>query len=231
MFHRYTLRTTDVDGARRFYAELLDLDLPDGDADGPLGVWPLHETTRARGVPSHWLGQIGVPDTEAAWEDLLAAGGRRLAPPMSGADGVRFATLVDPFGVPMALRDATGPTPPSPVAWHHLHVRDADAAWALYADRFGWQPRDTFDVPDLDGPLRTFAWADGPAVAAVANTARWPGVHTAWLFHFAVDDVPAAVERVRALGGLALEPFTHPDGRVVAACDDPQGAAFGLVGA
>jgi predicted enzyme related to lactoylglutathione lyase len=30
-------------------------------------------------------------------------------------------------------------------------------------------------------------------------------------------------------GGTAIGPFTLPNGEIIAACEDPEGAAFGLV--
>jgi len=66
-------------------------------------------------------------------------------------------------------------------------------------------------------------------VGGVANTARWPGVHAHWLFYFPVADVEATAASVRALGGKAQDPIRLPDGSCFSGCEDPQGAAFGLV--
>ena len=63
----------------------------------------------------------------------------------------------------------------------------------------------------------------------MANTARWPGVHTHWLFHLPVADVHAVAARVRALGGTALGPTDLAGVGVLSACEDPQGAAFGVI--
>jgi predicted enzyme related to lactoylglutathione lyase len=53
-------------------------------------------------------------------------------------------------------------------------------------------------------------------------------VHAQWLYFFRTMDLDRALARVRELGGLTLPPSTTPDGHFLAACDDPQGAAFGL---
>lgn len=55
-----------------------------------------------------------------------------------------------------------------------------------------------------------------------------PEVHTHWLF-FSVPSLDVAVGRVREHGGLVIGPMELPGGARVAACDDPQGAAFGLI--
>jgi hypothetical protein len=130
----------------------------------------------------------------------------------------------------IALRSGDAPAGPAPVAWHQLHTSDVDGASATYREFFGWAQRELIDVPDPVGGHRLFAFTvGGPVVGSVANTGRREGVHRHWLFHFPVADVPAAVDRVRALGGFARDPVQLPDGSVIAACDDPRGAAFGLV--
>jgi predicted enzyme related to lactoylglutathione lyase len=231
MFCRYALRTTDVDAARAFYAEAVGLALPaHGSAEGSsLELWPLHEQARARGAPAHWLGLVAVADVEALAARLVALGGERLGPTVEARDGTPFATLRDPWGAVVGVR-ARGEHPSDrPIRWHQLHTRDVDAAWTAYAELFGWALVQTIDVPDPVGGHRLFAWKEGgEPVGSMANTARWPGIHPHWLFHLPVDDLDARVARVRALGGTAKDPIALPDGSRLAACEDPQGAAFGL---
>ncbi len=138
--------------------------------------------------------------------------------------------LRDPFGAVMAVRASTKSPDDAPVAWHQLHSRDAEGAWAMYSELFGWVHTETLDVPDPEGGHRLFAFSEaGDAVGSVGNTARWQGVHTHWMFYFPVADIEATVARVRALGGQARDPITLPSGSRLAPCDDPQGAAFGLI--
>jgi predicted enzyme related to lactoylglutathione lyase len=231
MFRRYVLRTTDPVDARAFYAEALGLVLPDGLSEGTvLESWPLHERAIARGAPPHWLGLIGVSDVKATLESLLAAGSEPLGPVVQAQDGASFATVRDPFGAVVGVREQAAGTTDSPVAWHQLHATDADGAWALYQRLFGWAHTQTLDAAEPAGGFRLFAWSEAGALAgAMGNTARLPGIHPHWLFHFPIADVNAAAARVRALGGTAMEPVTLPGGRRLVACEDPQGAAFGLV--
>lgn len=77
---------------------------------------------------------------------------------------------------------------------------------------------------------RSLAWADGqPTIGMISDIAGRPEVHPHWLFLFAVPSLDAAVARVRSLGGIAIGPTALPNGARVAVCDDPQGAAFGLI--
>jgi predicted enzyme related to lactoylglutathione lyase len=230
MFCRYSLRTTDHAAARAFYADAIGLALPDGAAEGSvLEAWPLHERAIEQGAPPHWLGQLAVSDVDATVKQLVDLGGQVLGPTVQARDGAAFATLRDPFGSVVAVRARSAGASPSPVAWHQLHTRDADGAWALYSELFGWAHKQTFDVPNLEGGYRVFAWDEASEpVGAMGNTARWPGVHMHWLFFFPVADLGKAVAGVHANGGTAMKPVVLPSGMRIAACEDPQGAAFGL---
>jgi len=232
VFCRYSLRTIDVDAALRFYAEAIGLAVPRGGASEPwtLEAWPLHEQARARGAPPHWLGHLATDDLEQTVDRFVELGGERLGPTLRANDGTAFAMLRDPFGAVVAVRPRGEIPIPHPVRWHQLHTHDVDRAWTAYSKLFGWAPKGTIEVADPEGGHRLFAWsaADEPA-GSMANTARWPGVHPHWLFYFPVADVAAAVARVRALGGQAKEPIELLDGTSIAACDDPQGVAFGVI--
>jgi predicted enzyme related to lactoylglutathione lyase len=133
------------------------------------------------------------------------------------------ARAARPDGEPVAM--------PHPVAWHQLHTKDVDRAWAVYSDLFGWAHTQTFDVADPEGGHRLFAWgASGPIAGSMANTARWPGVHPHWLFYFPIADLDTALAKVQARGGVVVQrPAVLPNGYRLAPCDDPQGAAFGLL--
>jgi len=230
MFCRYSLRTTDPVAARAFYAAAIGLALPDGMSRGSaLEAWQLHERAIARGAPPHWLGQIAVDSVEIAVNRLIALGSESLGPTVQARDGTPFATLRDPFGNVVAVRARGENASDSPVAWHQLHTRDAEGAWALYHELFGWALKETIDVPEPVGGYRLFAWNEASrTVGGMGNTARWSGVHPHWLFYFPVVDIDEAAARVRALGGTAMEPFALPGGMRFMACEDPQGAAFGL---
>jgi predicted enzyme related to lactoylglutathione lyase len=232
-FFRYDLRTTDPDAARSFYSEAVGLDFTEAsppEAPSSLGVWSLHEQARARGAPAHWLGHVGVTDVDATVRRLLELGSERLGPTVRANDGASYATVRDSSGAVVAVRASARRPRRAPVAWHQLHTRDLDRAWAEYSELFGWRQTETLDVADPVGGYRMFAWDDsGKSVGSMANTARWPGVHAHWLFYFPVADLGAAVAKVRAKGGhVAGNPAVLPNGDRLAACDDPQGAAFGL---
>jgi predicted enzyme related to lactoylglutathione lyase len=233
VFCRYDLRTTDPDAARGFYSDAVGLDFTEAPSAGDnsmLAVWPLHEQARARGAPPHWLGQIGVTDVDATVRRLVELGAERLGPTLRAKDGIPFAMLRDPFGAVVAVRASTQRPGRAPVAWHQLHTKDLDGAWAVYAELFGWTHTETLDIADPPGGHRMFAWGgSGKNVGSIANTARWAGVHTHWLFYFPVADLEDSMAKVRAKGGRVLgNPAVLSNGDRLAPCEDPQGAAFGL---
>ena len=228
-FCRYFLRTTDVDAARAFYADAVALDVAEDESI--LSVGPLHEQARARGAPAHWLGHIGVTDLATTVQQLLARGSQLLGPPLlRGDDGEAFATLRDPCEAVVAVRETSRRATRDPVAWRQLHTRDLDRSWALYSELFGWIETGTLDVGGPEGGHRLFRWNGADRdVGSVANTARLSGVHPHWLFYFPVPDLESTLAKVSARGGRALAPMLLPNGARIAACEDAQGAAFGLV--
>ena len=51
-----------------------------------------------------------------------------------------------------------------------------------------------------------------------------------WLFYFNVEDIDAAIARVKKAGGAVLMgPMPVPGGGRIAKCRDPQGAVFAMI--
>lgn len=214
-FEGYELRTTDLESATGFYGDVLGAVLRDGTFfvdERPIGALSrLPERAAAMGAPAHWLGHVGADDPAAVSERLLEQGFQRL--PSGG--------LRDPFGAVLAV-GAHRPRCEA-VRWHHLHTRDLRQAWASYGPALGWSAH------KRDGASLEFAFAEGePSIGMIAETANLPGVHVHWLFFFGVRDLDRTLARVRANGGISLGAMELPDGTRIAACDDVQGAAFGL---
>jgi predicted enzyme related to lactoylglutathione lyase len=223
-FGHYQLRTTDVNAARAFYTDLCGADF----WSDRITVATLPERAAARGAPAHWLGHIGVADVEATVGRFVVAGAERLGPVEPGG-GALQAVLRDPFGAIVAVSSAQ-PTPfTDHVAWHLLHSQDEARAFATYSSLFGWSPKEAHDLGPELGRHQSFTWDDAARpVGSVANTARLPHIHPQWLFFFRVASLDDSLAKVRAHGGLALSPVQMQNGALVAPCDDPQGAAFGL---
>jgi predicted enzyme related to lactoylglutathione lyase len=160
---------------------------------------------------------LRVPDVADTVRRAVDAGGT-LPRPMYDGYGSRNATIVDPFGhrwllhTPLDTLPATDRQGDIGYAW--LTVPDPDAAADFYAAVLGWQyqPGHAPGGRDVVGQSMPLGIGRGE-----------PGWHLSW----AVDDVAAAVARVRAAGGTAGDPEDRPYG-TAADCADDQGTVFAL---
>jgi uncharacterized protein len=212
-FCRYELRTTDVSAAGAFYAELL------GRRD--LIIRELPVPARSHGAPAHWLGYLSAAElggSSAALQRWSTYGAALL-----GARVGNDAVVRDPGGAVLALTDDSELVDAG-VALHLLHTPHAESAAKNYAELFGWV------LSEQLADLQPFAFGAGePAAGLIADLAGRSGVHPQWLYLFGVSALDSALETVRQRGGMVIGPTELPNGRRVAACDDPQGAAFGLI--
>lgn len=208
-FVRWTLRTIDLDAAKTFYGALL--------ADGAPDVAELPAAARARGAPPHWLGALATGDVAATAAAFVSR----------GATVLGGAVLRDPGGAVVSLC-----TPQEParrdVIWQLLLTPSPRRAQEAYRDLLGMRCGATVEVPG-QGRFDEFGWGHGEPSGAIGDITGQPHIHPQWLFCFRVDDLDQAVAKVRAAGGSALPPTALPDGRRIAVCDDPQGAAFALM--
>lgn len=181
-----------------------------------------------------WIGYIGVDNVDAASARIATASGAILHAPDDIPGVGRFAVVTDPQGAPFALfqGNGEGPMPPVPegtpghVAWHELYASDGEAAFAFYADQFGWTKADALDMGPR-GIYQIFA-TGGPPVGGMMTEPD--AAVPFWLFYIAVETLDAALERVTQAGGHAIQgPMEVPGGQWVAQCRDPEGTLFALV--
>lgn len=205
--------------ASEFYIALL------GRADLIIRELPI--SARSRGAPAHWLGYLSVAQLGGAmvvlqrWNDH---GAMPIGARMGDGTVVR-----DPGGAMLALTDATTLVDAG-VDLHVLLTPNASRAAQLYAELFGWVLTEPFELAS-SGSFQQFAWRAGePNAGAIGDIAGRPEIHPQWHYFFAVQSLDAALALVRERGGVVIGPTGLPDGRRIAACEDPQGAAFGLVG-
>ena len=196
------------------------------------GMMELPKEARGAGAPSHWLGYVSVPDTDASFEQAKRLGAMTLMAPFDIPEVGRAAVIKDPQGAVLSLftpiMAGSGNLPPrgvGNVSWHELATDDATKGWAFYEAMFGWMKGDAMDMGPM-GIYQIFT-IDGVPMGALFN--RPPQIPVSnWLYYFQVGDLDRAVERVKQGGGKILNgPMDVPGGRI-AQCMDPQGAAFAL---
>ncbi|WP_329053336.1 VOC family protein [Amycolatopsis sp. NBC_01488] len=165
---------------------------------------------------------VEVPDADVSVARALDLGAT-LIRAVSDSPYGRGGSFRDPFGQRWLVSQAT----PKPAA-----AASPKQGETMYF---------TFQVPD-DTPAKTFygavlGWEFTPGSQATAWNIRghglqgglWggPGRQVGWKLMYAVDDLAAALTRVREQGGQAGEIETHPYG-LTADCTDNQGIEFYL---
>lgn len=244
----YELMTTDTAAATAFYGSVIgwtakDAGVPDRQYTilsaaeaGVGGLMELPQAARDAGAGPAWLGYVAVDDVDAIVARVKNAGGA-IHHPADDIPGVgRFAFVSDPQGAAFELIKplTTGEAPPAAgstpgrVGWHELFAADRESAFAFYADLFGWTKAEAIDMGPM-GIYQLFASGGVPVGGMMTKPEGTPA--PAWRYYFNVDDIDAAVTRVKDAAGQVLNgPQQVPGGQWVAQCLDPQGAMFGMVG-
>lgn len=239
----HDLMTTDTGGAISFYRDVVGWGTKAWDGseytmwtagkDAVGGVVRLDDEA-AKNIPPHWLAYTSVPDTDAASTRTVELGGQVLHGPADIPTVGRFAVLADPQGAVFAVFTPDN-GPPGPrgrlksghFSWHELATTDYEAAMSFYADLFGWNVTEDFDMGEV-GIYRMFGHGRTTYGAMYNKSETVPGPPY-WLYYVTVPDIDWAAETVVAKGGKVLNgPMAVPGGERVAQCTDPQGAAFAL---
>ncbi len=112
--------------------------------------------------------------------------------------------------------------------WYELMTTDPKAAEVFYAEVVGWG---TVDASMGGAPYMVFT-AGEASVCGLMNLpeeARRMGAAPRWIGYVGVDNVDAAAERIRRLGGVVhLPPTDVPNISRFAVVADPQMATFAL---
>jgi len=113
--------------------------------------------------------------------------------------------------------------------WYELMTTDMTAAAAFYAKVVGWGTRDA-SAPAAAYTLLTAGEIPICGVTSLPPEVRRMGVQPGWLGYVEVDDVDAAADRFRRLGGTVhVPPMDIPDISRFAVVADPQSATLALV--
>jgi predicted enzyme related to lactoylglutathione lyase len=238
------LWTSDVEGSRRFYGEVLGWE-----AGEPSPEFGGYFTFLRGGDPvAGAMGDMGEMRADNSWKIYLttddcaktievaeAAGASVVGPAMPVADLGVQAVLVDPTGAPFGiwqpgtfagftvLNEAGAPS------WFELHTRDYAGALSFYTSVFGLEADTIGDSDDFRYSVLRAAGASEQLAGIMDASAFLPdGEGARWSIYWEVDGVDATVAKAKALGGAVLnEPEDTPYGRL-AGLADPAGARFKL---
>ncbi len=189
---------------------------------------------------------LTVADVDAVFARAIAAGATEVRPIAEQFYGQRQGTLLDAWGHQWSISTPVtgftdeqyaanssasgfelqqGATPSASVDhqvkhydqgdlyYFTLHTPDVHKAQAFYGAVLGW----TFDDPD-NGHIGNISAPPGSAHGAAEGNTD---------LYFVVDEIRAAVARVREMGGTADEPVFYDSG-AAATCVDDQGTRFHL---
>lgn len=237
------LWTSDVEGSRRFYAELLGWEpaepspefggyfmfnrngVPVAGGMGDMGDMPAQDV---------WKIYLSTDDVSGAVKRAEAEGAQISVPPSPVADLGTQAVIVDPGGAAVGIwQPASFPgftvlgEPGSP-SWFELFTTDYEGARRFYAATFGLALDSISDTDDFR--YSTFRHADAEeqlgGIMDAGGLAGGGGSY--WTLYWETADLDATVAKLRALGGaVSQEPTDTPYGRM-ATVADPTGAAFKL---
>jgi len=112
--------------------------------------------------------------------------------------------------------------------WYELMTTDTQAAKAFYAKVMGWEPRDA-GAPGMSYTLFTVGEDAVCGLTDLRDDARRSGAPPKWIGYVGVDDVDAAADQVKRLGGVVLvPPKSVPGISRVCVVADPQQATLVL---
>ena len=244
----YELGTTDMKAAKTFYAEVVGWGTQDVSMPGiaytlftaggaPVcGLMLLPEDTGELGFRPSWLGYVAVKDVDATADRIKQLGGAVHVPPKDVPNISRFSVAVDPQFATIAVfkwlndneQHPAELDAPGRIGWHELLANDWEKAFAFYGDLFGWQKAEA-DTGAV-GTYQLFSAIEGQTIGGMYT--KPPTVPVPfWLYYFNVDDIDAAMTRVKAGRGEILDgPIEVPGGNWILRCTDPQGAIFALSG-
>jgi predicted enzyme related to lactoylglutathione lyase len=238
------LWTSDVEGSRAFYCELLGWEaqepspefggyfmftrdgVPVAGAMGDMGDMPANNT---------WKIYLDTDDITKTVEAAEAAGAQVISPAMPVADLGTQVVLIDPTGAHLgAWQPGTFPgftvlNEHGAPSWFELHTRDHDSAVAFYRSVFRWDTNVVADSDEFRYTTMRDPRGEGELAGIMDALAFLPeGVPDHWSIYWEVDDADAAVAKVTAFGGsVVIEAMDTPYGRI-ATVTDPAGAQFKL---
>ncbi len=115
---------------------------------------------------------------------------------------------------------------PGLVSWNELVSRDPEGSKGFYTQLFGWTTETMSMGPG--GEYTFLKVGDRPAAGLLRLPAEAGPAPTTWMSYVTVPDLPAAVDKAKALGATVCKDVTQiPMGRF-AIIVDPQGAVIGL---
>ncbi len=237
--------TTDVEGARSFYARLFGWSAETMRAGGAeeytlfslagapvAGAFEQPQEQRDQAIPPNWISYVNVDDAYKTTELAREAGGTIMVEPRDVVDAGRMSAILDPQGAgfciwePRSHFGAGIVNEPGALTWNELRSPDPHSVIGFYEQLFGWNHQEI----DMGNGLAyiTVKVGDRSNGGMIPSQVMGSDVPSHWGVYFAVEDTDSTVEKAQELGArLLAPPMDVPKGRF-ASLADPQGAAFSI---
>lgn len=245
----YELITTDVDAAKTFYGDIVGwttTTFPSSAGGMPYTILNYGDVgigglmALPDGVPTGpgWFAYFHVAEVDAKVAQNEAAGGKTHMPATDLPGVGRIAMIADPQGIVFYLM---APDPsmgdqestsfsaslPGRCSWNELVASDQKTALPYYSSLLGWTSKEAMPMGEMGD--YTFIDCGDVRIGAMMDRAS-PEQPLRWTFYFAIPDVDAAVDKVKAGGGnVIMGPMDVPGGQRIILAVDPQGASVGFV--
>jgi predicted enzyme related to lactoylglutathione lyase len=238
------LTTTDQEAAKAFYTALFGWstnDFPVGegafysiaslDGKSVAAIAPQPPAQRDAGAPPVWNSYVSVESADAAAARAKELGAAVHADAFDVMEAGRMAVIQDPQGAYFIVwegKDTIGAelvNAAGAFTWNDLASPDLEGSGRFYSDLFGWTIEPMEGMGDM--PYHVIKNSVGGGNGGIRPVMP-PGAPPHWAVYFGTDDLGAALARLEQLGGRKLiGPMAVGPG-MVAAVQDPQGAAFML---
>ncbi len=114
----------------------------------------------------------------------------------------------------------------NPFVHVELNTSDPEKAKAFYSKLFDWQLEDMPNPAPPDGAYTVVKVGEGTGGGIMKQV---PGGPTGWLAYVSVEDVSAATQKAKSLGGKIMKDVTEVPGMGwFSFFEDPTGAVLGL---
>ncbi len=231
------LNTSDMDGAKRFYSELLGwtvFEIPSSEGSYALArvdgrdVAGIHRSSR--GEPS-WLCYVAVDSSDRVSARATELGGTHLVAPFDVPGVGRMAMIQDPAEAVFGLWEARGmigarlADQPGAPCWYELVTHDLPLASRFYTGLFAWKMAEK-TIPTV-GPYTVARIGEPPVAGLMSIRKEWGEWAARWQVYFSVGDCACSVKDAVSLGGRVITgPNLVPETGTFAVLADPLEAVF-----
>ena len=237
----YDLFTTDMTASQNFYDRVFDWTFERTNEGNPrvknimfrgqfIGNMIGRDSTPG---DSQWLSYMSVGNVDGGYDAALAAGASGQTAPKELPNRGRIAVIVDPQKAPVALLKSPVGDPAdaraTPSLWigAELWTVDVDQAVTFYTRLAQFQVQEIA----MHEKVAYRVLLTNNRIRAGIVSIPWEGVTPQWIPYVGVEDISAAVERVKGNGGrILVDPQPAIKAGRVAIFADPSGAVMGIQG-